>query len=125
MLRTTRTVTDASPRSATAPFPERTLAVEYMRPDEPEPMTGRAMRVSLGGLFIETMTHMAVGEDLVVRLPIPDRIQWILVPGTVRWTNPSGMGVQFGLLRARETHAILEIERLLSADPTARKPPVL
>jgi hypothetical protein len=31
--------------------------------------------------------------------------------GTVRWTNASGMGIQFGLLGAQETHETTEIQR--------------
>ena len=65
---------------------------------------------------VRVRAPLAVGKDLFVRLELPDRVQSILVPATVRWTNPTGMGVQFGLLRARETHAILEIERLLTGD---------
>ena len=33
------------------------------------------------------------------------------IPGVVRWTRPDGMGVQFGLLGARETHAITELTK--------------
>jgi hypothetical protein len=29
----------------------------------------------------------------------------------VRWTRSDGMGVQFGLIGARETHAITELTR--------------
>jgi hypothetical protein len=35
----------------------------------------------------------------------------MLLPGIVRWTKQDGMGVQFRLLGARETHAITEIMR--------------
>jgi hypothetical protein len=35
--------------------------------------------------------------------------------GTVRWTTKSGIGVQFGLLGARETHTITEIVREASS----------
>jgi type IV pilus assembly protein PilZ len=30
------------------------------------------------------------------------------LPAVVRWTSKDGMGVQFGLLGARETHEITE-----------------
>ena len=35
----------------------------------------------------------------------------MVLPAIVRWTSPVGMGVQFGLLGVRETHAITEIVR--------------
>jgi type IV pilus assembly protein PilZ len=31
------------------------------------------------------------------------------LPGIVRWVKPGSMGVQFGLLGARETYAITEM----------------
>jgi DNA-binding NarL/FixJ family response regulator len=47
----------------------------------------------------------------------------LLVSGTVRWTSKSGMGLQFGLLGARETYAITEVERarVSLAIPAARE----
>ena len=33
------------------------------------------------------------------------------LPGVVRWNRDDGMGVQFGLIGARETHAITELTR--------------
>ncbi len=33
------------------------------------------------------------------------------LPGVVRWVRDGGMGVQFGLLGALETHVITEIGR--------------
>jgi type IV pilus assembly protein PilZ len=48
---------------------------------------------------------------VLVRFTLPGQSKPLLVPGTVRWTSKSGMGVQFGPLGARETHAITEIQR--------------
>ena len=31
------------------------------------------------------------------------------LPGIVRWVKPGSMGIQFGLLGARETYAITEL----------------
>jgi hypothetical protein len=31
------------------------------------------------------------------------------LPGTVRWAKPGGLGIQFGLLGARETHSIAQL----------------
>jgi len=60
--------------------------------------------VSLGGMFIEAAETPAFGTQLtiVTRLGGMDA----KLPGVVRWAKPGGFGVQFGLLGARETHAI-------------------
>jgi hypothetical protein len=35
----------------------------------------------------------------------------MVLPGTVRWTTAGGFGAQFGLLGARETHALADLMR--------------
>jgi hypothetical protein len=72
---------------------------------------GVAKDISVGGMFIETTSPAAFGSGVRVGLELPGHTGPMLVAATVRWTNASGMGVQFGLLGARETHAITEIVR--------------
>lgn len=67
--------------------------------------------ISLGGMFIETAIPAAFGVSVLVGFTLPGQRKPLLVSGTVRWTSNGGMGVQFGLLGARETHAITAIER--------------
>jgi Tfp pilus assembly protein PilZ len=88
--------------------------VEFMPLGSGAWQRGLAKRVSLGGMFIETDASPAIGGSLFVIFSAPDRAEPMFVPGTVRWTNASGVGIQFGPLGARETHTILEIERALA-----------
>lgn len=71
---------------------------------------GVSKDISLGGMFVETAFPAAFGAAVLVGFTLPGHPP-LLVSGTVRWTSGSGMGVQFGLLGARETYAITEIER--------------
>lgn len=77
------------------------LVVELELPDGRR-MTGVAHDVGLGGMFIESLEALPYGASLVVLLPGSS----IRLPSTVRWSSGNGMGVQFGLLGARETHAV-------------------
>ena len=70
---------------------------------------GAARDVSVGGMFIETASPFAFGTNVVVHVHLPGYKGEMALPGVVRWTGDDGMGVQFGLLGARETHAITEI----------------
>jgi hypothetical protein len=47
----------------------------------------------------------------VVRVPFAQRGGVIELDAVVRWNHSGGMGLQFGLLGARETHAIGEMTR--------------
>ena len=73
---------------------------------------GLGKDISLGGMFIETETPAAFGADLTVRMrlrtPTNEERDFNL-PAVVRWVRNDGMGVQFGLLGALETHAITEL----------------
>ena len=89
--------------------------VEFTSRDSWEKVAAVARDISLGGMFIETAFPAAVGVAVLVGVTFPGHRKPMLLSGTVRWANASGMGVQFGLLGARETHAITEIERGSSA----------
>ena len=71
--------------------------------------SGTARDISVGGMFIATPSPLPFGTNVVVHVHIPGYKDEIAFPGVVRWTRADGMGVQFGLLGARETHAITEI----------------
>jgi Tfp pilus assembly protein PilZ len=72
---------------------------------------GLAKDISLGGTFIETATPAAFGADVIIHLVLPGSDDPVALPGVVRWVRGGGMGVQFGLLGAVETHIITEIGR--------------
>lgn len=76
-----------------------------------EKMTGRAKDISVGGMFVETTTPGGFGADVIVHVQLPGADQQMALPGVVRWVRDGGMGVQFGLLGAKETHVITEIGR--------------
>lgn len=70
---------------------------------------GRARDVSVGGMFVETLSPFVFGADVIVHVHLPGLKDELALPAVVRWTRHDGMGLQFGLLGARETHAITEI----------------
>jgi type IV pilus assembly protein PilZ len=74
--------------------------------------SGIAKDISIGGMFIETNQAAAFGAEVVVRIRLKTPSsgeQDFNLPGVVRWVSGTGMGVQFGLLGALETHAITEM----------------
>ena len=79
-------------------------------PDGSE-VTGRSKDISIGGMFVFTPTSVVFGTTVQVRLSLPRARQEFVLPAVVRWTSPEGLGLQFGLLGARETHAISELLR--------------
>lgn len=78
---------------------------------KPGKSEGLAKDISVGGMFIETSTPASFGAVVVVHLMLPGANDMLALPGVVRWVRDGGMGVQFGLLGAVETHIITEIGR--------------
>jgi Tfp pilus assembly protein PilZ len=78
---------------------------------KPDKTEGLAKDISVGGTFIETTAPAAFGADVIVHLVLPGATERMAHPGVVRWVRDGGMGVQFGLLGAVETHLITEIGR--------------
>lgn len=67
--------------------------------------------IAVGGMFIETPAPAKFGADVIVHVELPGSDGPVSLPGVVRWVRDGGMGVQFGLLGAVETHIITEISR--------------
>jgi type IV pilus assembly protein PilZ len=88
------------------------VTVEFVGKGSVERTAGRARDISLGGMFIETPSPLPFSSELVVHLTLPTQKGPFALPGVVRWTRADGMGVQFGLIGARETHAITELTRI-------------
>lgn len=65
-----------------------------------------AANLSLGGVFIEPYLGLAYGDRLEVQFHPPQTRGVVRLPGVVRWTSPTGFGVQFLELGARETYAL-------------------
>lgn len=70
-----------------------------------------AKDISLGGMFIEAEIVPAFGAKIQIVCRLPGMQSDSSLPAVVRWVKPGGFGVQFGLLGARETHAITELLR--------------
>jgi type IV pilus assembly protein PilZ len=85
------------------------VEVELAGRDDKHP--GRSRDLSLGGMFVETDFPLAFGAAIVVHVTLPGQRAAFALPGVVRWTRAEGMGVQFGMLGARETYAITELTR--------------
>lgn len=66
----------------------------------------RCRDVSLGGMFIETSSPLPYGTPLKLFISLPGLRGGAPVDAVVRWAKPTGMGVQFGVMGARETHAL-------------------
>jgi type IV pilus assembly protein PilZ len=87
------------------------VAVEFVIKGTTERVPGRAKDISLGGMYVETARLPAFGADVIVHATLPAQKAPLAIPAVVRWTRNGGMGLQFGLLGARETHAITELTR--------------
>jgi hypothetical protein len=76
--------------------------------DEANKFEGVARDLSVGGLFVESDRAMAFGTSLtIVANGLATRE--LRLPSVVRWAEPGGFGVQFGLLGAYATHVIVDL----------------
>jgi type IV pilus assembly protein PilZ len=88
------------------------VPVEFVAKGAQERLGGRAKDISLGGMYVLTDTPLPFGAELVLHLTLPGQRAPFALPAVVRWSRTGdGMGVQFGLLGARETHAITELTK--------------
>lgn len=87
------------------------VPVEFVAKGSAERVPGRAKDISVGGMYVETAAPLAFGADLVLYLTLPGQKSPFSFPAVVRWRSAQGMGVQFGLVGARETHAITELTK--------------
>ena len=72
-------------------------------------VTGQAKDISVGGMFIESEAQVGFNMQVTIVVRLPNTKAESRLPGVIRWIKPGGFGVQFGLLGARETHAISEL----------------
>jgi type IV pilus assembly protein PilZ len=73
------------------------------------PFSALARDLSLGGMLIESEHTLAFGTSVTITTALPGEPRPVTLPAIVRWNKPNGFGVQFGLLGARETHAITNL----------------
>jgi len=70
---------------------------------------GMAKDISIGGMFVESTEVLPFGTEITIVGRFPGAKADLRLPAIVRWTKPTGFGVQFGALGARETHAISQL----------------
>ena len=87
------------------------LSVEFTVDGGEGRFAGHARDISVGGMFVETTRAPDHNAKIVVHLTFAGQKAPFSLPAVVRWVNTDGMGLQFGLLGARETHAITEVIR--------------
>jgi hypothetical protein len=101
-----------SPLSENRHHPRRIIETEVaFQVGEGPRIEATCRDLSLGGMFIETPAPLPYGARLRLYLPLPGLRGGATIEAVVRWSQPTGMGVQFGVMGARETHALT---RLLS-----------
>ena len=72
-------------------------------------IAGNGKDISLGGMFIEAAEVPPFGTAVTVVARLPGIPGDSRLPAVVRWNSAGGFGVQFGLLGARDTHAITRL----------------
>jgi hypothetical protein len=71
--------------------------------------TGLCRNLSLGGVAIQTTEPAPFGSRVTVLLELDGVEGEMRLTGTVRWSKPGVMGVQWHSLGARVTHVILRL----------------
>lgn len=84
------------------------LDVEFSVGDGPR-QVGLCRDFSLGGVHVDTTTPAPFGANVTMFIRLKGSANVSALPGIVRWVKGGSMGVQFGLLGARETYAITEM----------------
>ena len=77
-----------------------------------ESLAGRIMDISVGGAYFklsEGLSAPVFGTEGVLVITAAGARGPLALPGTVRWAKAAGFGVHFGLLGAKETHALTQL----------------
>ncbi len=64
---------------------------------------------SLGGMHVQTTKPAPFGANVTIYMTLKGAQGLTPIPGIVRWIQADEMGIQFGLLGARETYALTEM----------------
>jgi uncharacterized protein (TIGR02266 family) len=89
---------------------ERQLEVEVLY--EGKKQISRTRNLSLGGLYLESATALAIGTTVQLRFQLPTQPEPVEVAGDVRWVDKkgpgdmTGVGIRFQGLRARDVWAL-------------------
>lgn len=80
-----------------------------------EAVAGRVRDLSIGGMFFVGDGKPAFGTKVKVAIAFPKPSGTLEFPAIVRWGGEDGFGLQFGLVGAKETHAITQTMRKRSS----------
>ncbi len=69
---------------------------------------GQAKDMSIGGMFVEWSNPVPFGAAITLVVK-GQSTRELRLPGVVRWFEGRGFGVQFGLLGAHATHALVDL----------------
>lgn len=64
-----------------------------------------AFDISVGGISLAGLCPVDIGTEVKLIFEL-SKLGKVEMPGFVRWSSARGIGVQFGLIGPRETHAI-------------------
>jgi type IV pilus assembly protein PilZ len=64
---------------------------------------------SLGGMHIQSTSPAPFGANVTIYMRLKGSQTASALPGIVRWVKADEMGIQFGLIGARETYALTEM----------------
>jgi uncharacterized protein (TIGR02266 family) len=111
----------ASREARTEPRVTLAFRVKYRTPDGQQ-FESRAGGIGGGGLFIESLSPLAVGTKLSLEFSLPERAnEWLPAKGVVAWVCPKadqytfspGMGVRFTDIAADIRNRVLELVKSL------------
>lgn len=88
--------------------PRQPVSLEVVVHFAGKTIRGTTQDLSVGGAFLVVDESLPFGSEVEVEANLPGMGE-TRVPAVVRWTRSDGMGVQFGLLGARHTHALTEL----------------
>jgi hypothetical protein len=74
---------------------------------------GSVRDISVGGMFVECAAPPAFATELTLVL-VGVAARELRLPAIVRWSETYGFGVQFGLLGAYATHALVDLMKKTS-----------
>jgi hypothetical protein len=79
-----------------------------------EAIEGSVKDISLGGMFVESEKQLPFASAVTLVLK-GVAARELRLPAVVRWSEKHGFGVQFGLLGAYATHAIVDLVKKSSS----------
>ena len=90
-------------------YPRTPVALDVVFHVDGEEVVARSRDLSIGGMFVFSKKNPPFGASIDLVVDFGGVRGSMTLPSVVRWRDSDGFGVQFGLLGARETHAIAQV----------------